>query len=205
MLGFCAAEDESPQRRINERRLAPRHYLWHRERRVRGRARAFILGPRNPLCESERSLSLSLSLTDTHRSATLCSIFRHELPPSLPRACVISSYTKTDISRLITNISEAWKRRSLFIECPLGLCEPADRTEPCIEALRRSERVEQPSSISIVPFRCVGEKSINYYSSNTEIVCNYCARRCYNKQEVQVLTTNVRLSILLIQSDQCLV
>lgn len=64
--------------------------------------------------------------------------------PSPPHQCVISSYTKTDISRLITNISEAWKRRSLFIECPpgdtrasrpIGTSNPRDRT--CREALER--------------------------------------------------------------------
>lgn len=79
-------------------------------------------------------LSLSLSLLLLHFNvASRCLLSR-----------VIPSYTKTDISRLITNISEAWKRRSLFIECPPGICVRT-RTEKLIEP-RRSNRPRGDSS-----------------------------------------------------------
>ena len=171
LLGFCAAKDESPRRRINERRLAPRHYLWHRERRVRGRARTFILGPRNPLCESERSLSLSLSHAVRH---SLLHFSSRAAPLAVPRACNFFVYENRYFTANHQHFGGVEKTFVIHRVSP-RVMRAADRTEPCIEALRRSERVE-PSSISIVPFRRVGEKSIDCPSSNTGIVCNCCAR-----------------------------
>lgn len=89
-----------------------RRERWINERRL---AAAVIYGTETELLYSVRPKSPGpLPTTSDHLSA----LFFVASVPS-PRA-VISSYTKTDISRLITNISEAWKRRSLFIGCPPG-------------------------------------------------------------------------------------